>query len=124
MPLGLESPGFESLTLSDCVSWSEVLREFPCSISPVEIVIPSSKWMALDKCLMDTAALTRQPPPLPLMSFFTRDPAGRAPAPWSCCIMAIMEMDFQRVVGKGSWAEQSLLRERSPTPSSYRVVWG
>lgn len=31
---------------------------------------------APDKCLMDTAALTRQPPPLPLMSFFTRAQQG------------------------------------------------
>lgn len=122
MPLGLESPGFESLTLSGCVSWSEVLREFPCSISPVELVIPSSKWMAPDKCLMDTAALTRQPPALPLTS--SPETSREGTSPWSRCITAIMEMDFQRVVGKGSWAEQSLLRERSPTPRSYRVVWG
>lgn len=97
MPLGLESPGFESLTLSGCVSWSEVLREFPCSISPVEIVIPSSKWMAPDKCLMDTAALTRQPPPLPLTSFSTRDHQGGHLLPGHAALWPLWRRTFKEL---------------------------
>lgn len=45
MPLGLERPGFKSFLFSGCVTLSEALREFPFSIYPKEIAIPSSKWV-------------------------------------------------------------------------------
>lgn len=43
VPLGLERPGFKSFIVSGCVTLSEALREFPFSIYPKEIAIPSSK---------------------------------------------------------------------------------
>lgn len=45
VPLGLESPGFESFTLSSCETLNEAPREFSLPISPLQIITASCKWV-------------------------------------------------------------------------------
>ena len=105
--LGLESPGFESFTFSGCVTSSEALREFSFPIYAMEIIILSSKW-----------AKEYQVPgssQVPSEHCCPARSGGQGRLLWSCPIMAIVEMDFETVVGEGSQAEQFLLWKRSPT---------
>lgn len=126
--LGLESPGFESFIFSGCVTLSEALREFSFPVYTMEIIILSSKWakeyqvpgssrVPSEHCC---PARSGGPGSLPHSHYHphpsspeTRLRGGRLL--WSCPTMAIVEMDFQTVVGEGSQAEQFLLWKRPPT---------